>query len=117
MNNALLIGFNLRIVPHCNVIRIQLLGIIQKCFELDFLVAHHVRVWCAPSFVLVKEVLKNAIPVFLFEINRIIRNAYLTSHLSNILIVRGGRTNTIFISVIPVFHEDTDNIISLLLQQ
>ena len=58
-----------RIMAGCNKISTKLKSVIQKSFELDFLVAENVRIWRTTEPVFIEEVLKYPIPVLAHKIN------------------------------------------------
>ena len=117
MSGAVFITDDLRIVPCCDIIRTQFHRIIQESFEFDFLVAHDIRIRRPALLIFVQEILEDLIPVFLFEIDGIIRNADLLCDSLNILVIFRCRTESEFIRIIPILHENADDVVTLFLQK
>ncbi len=88
--------------------------VIEERFELDFLVTHDVWIRCPTEFIFIEEVREDLIPVLFFKIDRIIRNADLIGYGDDVFIIFRRRTKAVLIRVIPVFHEDPDDVIALL---
>src|SRR5699024_1754024 len=89
-------------------------GMLKKGFKFDLFITHDIWVWRAPCFIFIKKIRKYFIPILFFKINGVIWNIQLITDFDNIIKVFRCGTDAVFISVIPVFHKDTDNIISLL---
>ena len=90
----------------------------KECVELDLPVAEYIRVRCAAFLIFVKHVVHDPLSVFFAEIHEIEWNAYFTGyHLGNKTVlfplavsVKSCRR------VMPVLHEESKDIISLLLE-
>ena len=108
--------FHLCVMPCGKIVRPKLQCMIKECLELDFLIAHHIRVRCTSRFVFIKEIGENLIPVLLLEVDRIIRNADLIADADDVIIIFRCSADAILIGVIPVFHEHADDFIALLFQ-
>ena len=104
------------IMSHGDIVSIELERIIKKSIELDLLITHHIRVWSPSGPVLLQEITEHPVPVLLFKVYSIIWNSKLSRNSCNILVILGGSTYACLILLIPVFHENTYNIISLLLE-
>ena len=91
--------------------------VIQKRLELDLLVAQHIRVRCAPRFVLRKEIAKDAVPVLGGEVDSIQGNTKaITDRARHFQVL--FRTALIGgIVLFPVLHEEASDIVSRALQQ
>ena len=87
---------------------------LKKCFKFNFFIAHHIWIRCSTRFIFIKEISKYLIPILFFKINCIIWNADLVAYTNHIFIIFCCCAYTVFIRIIPVFHEDADHIIALL---
>ena len=102
-----------------DIISPQLLCAFEECIELYLPVAEHVRIGRTAFLILVEHVVHNSLAVFLAQIHEIKRNAYLARHkLSHKpvllpLAVAVERSR----SIMPVLHEQSEDIVTLLLQQ
>src|SRR5690606_22263558 len=108
---------NTGIVSCGYVIGAQIHGLIQELPEFDLAVAHHIRIWRAAALIFFEKIGKYFIIVFLLEIDGIVRDIDLLTDAPYVLGVLLRRTAAELIGIIPVFHENADNIISLLLEQ
>jgi hypothetical protein len=107
---------DLGVVPRGQVIRLQIQGLFQESLELDLLVAQNIGIGRAPPLVLLQEIDENPIPVLLFKIHCIIRNADLIADPPHIIIVFIRCAQAAFIPLIPVLHEDTYDFIACFFQ-
>ena len=113
---AIFIPLEVGVVTSSHVVRTELVSVLDEGLELNFLVADNVRVRGPALLVLRDEVFEDPVPVFLLEVNRVVRNPDLGGNLGYILVVLGSGTDPVFIGVVPVLHEDPDDIVTLPLQ-
>ena len=104
-------------MPRRHFRRAKLHGKIQKCLELDFAIAQHIRVRRAPRAVFFEEVAEHAIPVFAGKIDRIVGNADDFAHLAHVVPIVFRRTYAGFVRLFPVLHEHADHVVPLLFKQ
>ena len=95
----------------------QLHGVIEKGLELDLGVAQHVRVGRAPGGILAQEVGKHPVLVFGGKIYHLQLDADDIGDRSNVNQVLPRRAVFIIIVVLPVLHEQADDVEALLLEQ
>ncbi|MNF88431.1 hypothetical protein D3C84_709260 [compost metagenome] len=107
----------MRIVPRCDVVAAKIDDLLQQFPEFDFTVAHNVGVRRSTFGILVQEVSENFVVILLLEIYCIKRNVELVTDPSNILCVFFCGTMTEFVSIVPVFHENANNLMPLLFEQ
>lgn len=89
----------------------------EEVAEFDFTVAHNIRVRSASALVFLKEIGEHFIVILLFKVHCVIWNPDLIADPGYVLGIFFCCTMPEFVCVIPVFHEDADDIVSLLLQQ
>ncbi|MNV42487.1 hypothetical protein D3C71_1341620 [compost metagenome] len=99
------------------IIGAKLKGFVQELSELDLSVAHDVWIRRPAGLIFIEEIRKYFVEVFLLEINGIVRNINLLAYAANILCIAFGRTYSEFVGIVPIFHEDADDVIALLLEQ
>ncbi len=117
MHSSVIITLDLSIMPHRNIVSIQFHRIVQKSLEFDFFIAHDVRIGRSAVTIFIQKIREDTVPVLFFKVDRIIRDADLVSNLGNVLIIFSHRTNAAVFFLVPVFHEDTDDVIALLFEQ
>ena len=106
-----------RVVPGRDLFGAQPHGVVQKCLELDFGVAQHVRVRCPAGLVFAQELREHAVLVFGREVDVFDLD---TDHIRD---RRGIHEIDVrcavfgIVVIIPVLHEDADDLMPLLLQQ
>ncbi|MNC31049.1 hypothetical protein D3C75_793570 [compost metagenome] len=105
------------VVSCCNIIRAKLERLVQEFPELDLAVAHNIRIRRPPGLIFIEEIGKDFIKVFLLEINGIVRNIDLLAYAAYILSIGLCRAYTELVGIVPVLHEDADDVIALLLEQ
>ncbi len=90
---------------------------LQEIAELNFPIAHDVRIWRASALVFIQKISEYLVKILPFKINGIVGDADLFTYAANVFRVLFRRAMTEFIGIIPVFHKNADNVIALLLQQ
>ncbi|GJM84223.1 hypothetical protein HMSSN139_67190 [Paenibacillus sp. HMSSN-139] len=105
------------IMPCRNVIRAEIQRFVQKFAELDFPVAHDVRVWRPAPLIFFEEIGKYFIVILLLEVHGVVGDIDLFADAANVFGVRFGRAVAEFVGIVPVFHEYADDVVALLLQQ
>jgi len=108
---------HLGVMARGNFLRTQTDGVVEEGFELDFRVAQDIRVGRAPGFVFAQEVAEYALLVFLGEIHRLDRNADGVGDRHRVDQVLARRAIFAVVIVLPILHEQADDLIALLLQQ
>src|SRR6266508_143005 len=90
---------------------------IEEGIELDLAVAQDIRVRCAAGLIVVQEIGKHALAVFAGEVHRLDLD---TDHVGD----RGGvdqvlprRAVLVGVVVLPVLHEDADDLVTLALEE
>ncbi len=105
------------VVPGRDEVGPEAKRMVKERLELDFLVTHDVRVQRPSETVLGQEVFEHAVPIFFFEVDRVIRDSDLVGDRDDVFIVFRRRTDTVLVRIIPVFHKDPDDVIPLLFEQ
>ena len=90
---------------------------VQERLELDLGVAQDVGVGCAPGLVLAQKLGKHPVFVIGCKVDVLDLDAQHIGHGSGIHEIDVGGTVFAVVVVFPVFHEDTDDVIALLLEQ
>ncbi len=105
------------VVARRDVVRAQRAGVIEERAELDLAVAQHVRVRRAAGLVLAQEVREHALAILGGEVDRLELDADDVRHRRRVDEVRARRAVLLGVVVLPVLHEDADDVAALLLQQ
>ena len=95
----------------------QAQGMIEKSLELDLGIAQNVRVGRAPGAVLAQKFGKHPVLVFGGKIDVFDLDADHVGHGGGIHKIDIGGTKLRVIVILPVLHEDADDLIALLLEQ
>ena len=90
---------------------------IKKCFKFDFSIAQHIRIGGAARRVLSQKIGKNTIFVFGSKIHCLDIDAHHIGHARSVKPVLSGRTVLGIVIVLPVLHEQTNDLIALLFQE
>jgi hypothetical protein len=106
-----------RVVAGRDLLRAQAQGVIEEGLELDFRVAQHVGVGRSSRLVLAEELRKDAVLVVSREVDVLDLDAQHVGHAGRIEEVLARRAVFVVIVVLPVLHEDRDDLVALLLQQ
>ena len=105
------------VMPRGDEIGAERLCIVAEGAELYFPVAQHVRVGRPALFVFFEEMRKHPFAVFLCEIDGIIRDADRVAHALHVFVVRFGGAAAVLPFLFPIYHVQTDHVVSLFLQQ
>ena len=100
-----------------DVLGTQAHGMVQKCLELDLGIAQHIRVGRAPGLVLAQKLGEHPVFVFGGEVHMFDLDAQHVGDRGGIDKVDVGRTVRAVVVIFPVFHEDGDHLVALLLEQ
>ena len=92
-------------------------GVVQKRLEFDLGIAQDVRVGCESGLVFAHKLRKNPVFVIGRKIDVFNLDAQHIGHGRGIDKVDVGRAVLAVIVVFPVFHEDADHLVALLLEQ
>src|SRR5690606_12056934 len=85
-------------------------------FELDLFVAEYIGIGSASPLVLFQEVDENPLPILLFKIHCIIRNADLIANPPHIVEVLICCAETTLVSLVPILHKDAYDLVTRLLE-
>ena len=107
------------VVSRSHEIGSQLEGFLQKNVELDFAVAEHVGIGCAPFRVFGEHIVHHPATVLVREIDRMERNVEPSGDKfgEEPVVVPGAVAFERARGVVPVDHEESDNLMSGLLEQ
>ena len=89
---------------------------VKKGFELDLGVAQHIRVGRAPGLVLAQELGKHAVFVVRCKVHVLDLDAQHIGHAGCIQKILAAGAKLRVVIVFPVFHEDADDLMALLLE-
>ena len=104
------------IVTGCNVLGAESIGMVQKLSKFYFSIAQYVGVGCASSLVLLKKDLENSFPVFVLKVNGMQGNVKLPANtLCDFKILSCGTVRFVVV-FLPVLHEQSDDVVALLLK-
>ena len=91
--------------------------VIEKRLELDLSVAQHVRIRRAAGGVLAQEFSEHAVLVFGREVDGFEWNANHIGRCSGVDQVLPRRAILVIVVVLPILHEEADDVVALLRQQ
>ncbi len=106
-----------RVMSGCDAVGAERQRMVEERAELDLAVAQHVRIGRPARRVIAQEMREHALAVLGREIDRFELDADDVGHRRGIDEVFARRAVFIGIVVFPVFHEKTDDVIALLLEQ
>jgi len=92
-------------------------GMIEKCLELDLLVAQHVRIRCAPGLVFIQKIPEYPIPVIGRKVHGLEWYAENLANCANFFQVLFGAAVRVGIVLFPVLHEQTGDEVAGAFQQ
>lgn len=107
---------NAGVVPGGDVVCTQFQRQIEEGFELDFLVAHDVGVGGTPGAVFIQKIGEHPIPIFAGEIAGMQLDTQLVGNRLRIGKVNGSGTVVLGVVFLPIFHEQTFDLIALFQQ-
>ena len=90
---------------------------IQKCLELDFAVANHIRVWRAPGAVFVQKLRKHPFAIFSDKIDRFQLDADDVAGRGGVDQILARSAIFVGVIVIPVLHENADHFMARALEK
>ena len=108
--------FDLSIVSGGDPVGAEALRVFEAHAEFDFPVAQHVRIRGASGAVFLEKVGENALPVFTREADLVQRRTQQIAHSASVLIVLRRRAIAALV-LIPIAHEQTLHVVTLLLKQ
>jgi hypothetical protein len=91
--------------------------VVEERAELDLAVAQDIGIGRAARFVLAQEVPEHALPILAREVDRFQLDADHVGHRGCVDQVRPRRAVRFGIVVLPVLHEEADDVEALLLEQ
>ena len=109
--------FFARIVSCGDGIRALPYGVVQKAFEFDFGVAQHIRIRRAPRTVFLKKISKDFVFILRGEIDDVDIDADNIGNGDGIERILFNAAIFVIVVVLPVLHEHTAHLITLLLEQ
>ena len=109
--------FFARIVSGGNNIGSLLYGVVQKAFEFDFSITQHIRIRRAPRTVFLQKISKDFVFILLSEINDVDIDADNIGNGDGIERILFNAAIFVIVVVLPVLHEYTAHLITLLLEQ
>jgi len=92
-------------------------GVVEEGAELDFLVAQHIRIGCAPGAVFGQKMFEDTIPILAGEIHRMQGDAEPRADSLCVTQVFRSRTVAVGIVLIPVLHEQALHMLALFVQE
>ena len=104
---------NACIVTGCDCICAKLCCVIKKCPELYFAITNNIRTRGSACLALVQKMCKYPVPVFSRETDGMQFNIEMFCNLSGIGKVFFSRAVVFIVIFVPVFHEDSVNIVAL----
>ena len=108
---------DIRIMPGRDQICAQFVGRAFEVLEFDLPVAENVRVGRAPRPVFGEKIRKYALHVFFGKVHRIIGYVQEIGDAAHVCVILFRRTGAVRGGFLPVLHEQTDDVVSLLFQE
>src|SRR5579875_291447 len=104
-------------MPSRQIIRAKLQSTVEQFFKFNLLVTKHIWIWRASACIFLQEILKHFVHVFFLEVYAVIRNANLFANSRYIFKILSCRAVSKLICVVPILHEDADDIVTLFLKK
>ena len=108
---------NTAVMPRRYIVRAEFLGVFFERTEFYFTIAKHVGVRRSSAFILFEEIGKHPVHILFGEIHAVVRNVEFSRHSSHVGVIVLGGTAAVLIVLFPVFHKQTDHVITLLFQK
>ena len=105
------------VVSRRDKVGVKVFGVLCKRAEFDFPVAQDVGVRREPAFIVIDKLPENVIPVFLGQIDGVIRYVEFPRDGAHVVVVVKSGTATAFVFFNPVSHEQPDDVVALLFQE
>jgi hypothetical protein len=106
-----------RVVPGGDARRAQVHGVIEERLELDLGIAQHVRIGRAAGLVFAQEFGEHAVLVLGREVDRLERDVEHVRSARGVEKILAGGAVLLGVVVLPVLHEEPDDVVALALQQ
>jgi len=105
------------VVAGGNIVRAELVGVVEKNFKFYFSIAQNIWIWRAAGPVLIKKMLKYIVPVLAGKIGGMQVNVELLTDRGGVEQVRFGRAVFATVILVPILHKQGLHLKALLLKK